>query len=210
MISTVLLATAALLLADSPPRRLSAEFQNSTSVGGEEFGEVFTNAAALPAGAGGTVVYSKTLRLPADVDVLYITFSGQGDTHNGSALLMNASVDGTLIQPLLGQTLPGGGGTHVQTGWYTLLHVPAATLGGVTNCNDGGGGPADCHDNTIYFSGCARVDAKPTKPVTVTIKLADLPGGDNNFAFYERATIYIDGQHDSDGSLCQAVGTSPH
>ena len=51
MISTVLLATAALLLADSPPRRLSAEFQNSTSVGGEEFGEVFTNAAALPAGA---------------------------------------------------------------------------------------------------------------------------------------------------------------
>ena len=44
----------------------------------------------------------------------------------------------------------------------------------------------------------------------MTIKLADLPGGSPNFAFYERATIYIDGQEDPNGNLCQGVGTGPH
>jgi len=58
-------------------RRLSAEFQNSTSLG--ENGETFTNAAATPSGGGGLVVYDKTLTIPDDVDVLYITFSAQGD-----------------------------------------------------------------------------------------------------------------------------------
>ncbi|PYS18973.1 MAG: hypothetical protein DMG17_04325, partial [Acidobacteria bacterium] len=154
-------------------RRLSAEFQNSTSLGGS--GEVSTNAAATPSGGGGVVVYDKTLTIPDDVDVLYVTFSAQGDAHNGSALLMNASVNGNLIEPLAGQNATGGGGPHIQTGWYTLIHLPAADTG--TNCNDGSGGTADCHDNTIYFSGCYRVGSHiPTTPFDVKIKLADLPG----------------------------------
>jgi hypothetical protein len=188
-------------------RRLSAEFQNSTSLGGS--GEVFTTAAALPGGAGGTVVYQKSLTLPNDVDVLYITFSGQGDVHNGSVLLMNAAVNGSLIEPLAGQTAGGGGGPHIQTGWYTLIHLPAAP--GVANCNDGGGGTADCHDNTIYFSGCFRIGHHdPTDPFTVRINLANLPGGDANFSFYERATIYIDGQKDEQGDQCKGVSTAAH
>jgi len=202
--STWLLAAASLALAQSPLQRLSSEFQNSTTL----VNETSTDAPALPAGAGGTVVYQKTLTVPDNVRVIYVTFSGQGDVHNGSALLMNASVNGTLIQPLLGQTGPGGGGPHVQTGWYTLTHLPQAGAG-VTNCNDGGGGTADCHDNTLYFSGCVRVGTSGG-PITVTIKLADLPGGSPNFAFYERATIYIDGQEDPNGNLCQGVGTGPH
>jgi len=203
VISTLLLATAGLVLAQSPLLRLSSEFQNSTTL----VNEVSTDAPALPGGAGGTVVYQKTLTVPDSVRVIYVTFSGQGDAHNGSALLMNASVNGTLIQPLLGQTGPGGGGTHVQTGWYTLAHLPQAGAG-VTNCNDGGGGTADCHDNTLYFSGCARVGTFGG-PVTVTIKLADLPGGDNNSAFYERASINIDGVLDTTNNLCTGVGVPP-
>ena len=153
-------------------RRLSAEFQNSTSLGGS--GEVSTNAAATPSGGGGLVVYDKTLTIPDDVDVLYVTFSAQGDAHDGSALLMNASVNGDLIEPLAGQNGIGGGGPHVQTGWYTLTHLPAALTG--TNCDDGGGGTADCHDNTIYFSGCYRVGShNANTPFDVKIKLADLP-----------------------------------
>src|SRR5262245_19784178 len=124
-------------------RRLSSEFQNSTSEGGS--GETATSVAATPSGGGGVVVYDKTLTVPNDVDVLYITFSAQGDAHNGSALLMSASVNDNLIEPLAGQNSGGGGGPHVQTGWYTLIHLPAAGTG--ANCNDGGGGTADCHDN---------------------------------------------------------------
>jgi hypothetical protein len=200
VIGTLLLGTAGLALAQSPLLRLSSEFQNVVS----GVLEASTNAAALPGGVGGTVTYLKTVTIPDDVDVVYVTFSAQADVHNGSALLMTAVVNGTLIQPLLGSTVAG---VHTQSGWWTLLHLPQAGAG-VTNCNDGGGGTADCHDNTIYFSGCARV-ARGAK-VPVEIKLADLPGGDNNFAFYERATIYIDGQTDPAGNLCKGVSTAPH
>ncbi len=209
---TLTLAAAGLLVAGSlsaePLRRLTAEFQNNTSVGGS--GEISTTEAATPNGGGGTVVYAKMLNGLEDVDVLYITFSGQGDVHNGSALLMTCSVNGVLCEPLAGQTAGGGGGPHVQTGWYTLLILPQSTTG--TNCNDGLGGTGDCHDNTLHFSACARLP-KHTDAATVQIKLANLPGGDSNVSFYERATIYIDGQNDGrehDGNLCQGVGTTLH
>jgi hypothetical protein len=89
---------------------------------------------------------------------------------------MNATIDGTLCQPLLGETQPPvGGGPHLQTGWYTLLIPPEPPQ--VTNCNDGGGGSADCHDNTIYFSCCARLSKRHRKTVPVDIHLATLPSG---------------------------------
>src|SRR5260370_18083965 len=78
-------------------QRLAADFQNDTSLGGEE---VVTTAT--PA-AGGLLGYSKTLSIP--FGVAYITFSAQGDVHNGSALLMQASITDasnkeTVWQPL--------------------------------------------------------------------------------------------------------------
>jgi hypothetical protein len=190
----------------APPKRLlSKEFQNNTSLGGT--GEISTTAAALAAGAGGTVIYDKTLlEIPNDIDVLDIEFEGQGDQHNGSALLMNASVNGVLCQPLLGQTAGGGGGPHVQTGWYTLSHLPQSTTG--TNCNDGGGGTADCHDNTIVFSCCARIESEDAR---VQIKLANLPGGGANFSFIERTLIVIEGTKDNaKHTLCTGVSTAAH
>jgi hypothetical protein len=127
---------------------------------------------------------------------------------------MTATVDGTFCQPLLGET-EGTGTTFPH--WYTLLKVPASTTG--TNCNDGGGGTGDCHDNTIYFSCCARIapcsidSGTCTNPV-VNIRLADLPGLDPtvpgsaaNVAFYERSTIYIDGVSDPNNKLCAAHGS---
>src|SRR5438132_5658493 len=121
--SALALAAAGLCVAGpasaSNLQRLSAEFQNNATVGGS--GEIFTFAAALPGGTGGTVVYDETITIPSDVDVLYVTFSAQGDSHNGSALLMNAAVNGGLIEPLAGQTAGGGGGPHLQTGWYTRV-----------------------------------------------------------------------------------------
>lgn len=205
----VLLVVGAVTQAGSAPlQRLAADFQNSTSVGGT--GEIVT---ALTPAAGGLLVYSKTLSIP--FDVVYITFSAQADTHNGSALLMQAAVADpsgteTICQPMAGQTGVGGGGPSLAPGWMTLLKLPVSSADsgtGVTNnCDDGAGGPADCHDNTIVFSCCVQLPRKHANTQTVRIRLADLPGGDPNFAFYERASIYVDGSPNPGGALCTGVG----
>ena len=184
-------------------QRLAADFQNDTSLGGEE-----VSTTATPA-AGGLLVYSKTLPIP--FGVAYITFSAQGDVHNGSAMLMQASVtdaagNETICQPLAGQTGIGGGGPHLFPGWYTLLHLPQPGTD-TGNCNDGGGGTADCHDNNIMFSCCSQITPDTAATThTVKIRLADLPGGVPNVAFYERSTIYVDGSPNPGGNLCTGVG----
>ena len=85
--------------------RLSADFQNSSTGVNEASTNVRPNE-------GGLLVYSKTLSIP--FKVVYITFSAQGDSHNGSALLMQALVTDSLgvtsvCQPMAGQTGAGGG-----------------------------------------------------------------------------------------------------
>jgi hypothetical protein len=184
-------------------KRLSAEFQNNETVGGPAAG--ITDAAAGPAGTGGTIVYQKDVRVPDDVDVLYITFSAEAHTLNGSALLMNAMVNGRLCQPLAGSF--GGGMSHIQSGWYTLLHLPEPlTITG--NCNDTGGGTADCLANTIYFSCCARLLETDPVVLPVDIKLANLPGG--RLSAYRASTIYVDAQKDEKGQFCAGVGNGPN
>ncbi len=200
--------------AESSLHRLVADFQNNTSVGGT--GEIFTTATPLPAGMGGTVTYTRDVKIPDNT--VFITFSGQADAHFGSALLMSASVTDstgavTVCEPLAGQTGPGGGGTHLTPGWYTLLHLPDAGLANVANCNDGSGGAADCHDNTIYFSCCAQVTPDrgggedkhdPPTSHTVNIRLANSDGA---LSFYERSTIYIDSARSrSRAPLCTGHG----
>jgi hypothetical protein len=209
--STLLLAAAVLFVATSlraaPLDRLSADFQNQ--------GEHATSAAPAAGGAGGVVVYSKTVEVPEGEEVIYITFSGQADVHTGSALLMNASVGAPGRPKRLCEVLIGNfGAAAAPDGWFTLLKLPRATTG--NNCDDGGGGTGDCHDNTIYFSCCARIDNKKKDrhdkdeeiPIEVEIKLANFPGnnpGDNpaGTAFYENATIYIDASEDRHGKLCK-------
>jgi hypothetical protein len=211
--STLALAAAGCLVAGSlsaaPLERLVSDFQNTA----DGVNEV---ATSLGPGTnplmGGALVYQRIVAVPDALDVLFITFSAQGDTHNGSALLMNASVSqGTgphemLCQPLLGQTGAGGGGP-TPPGWYTLLHLPQSTTG--TNCNNGAGGTADCHDSTIYFSCCARLST-PDTTATVRIRLANLPGatgGPAGTSFYERSTIYVDGVSDPHRTQCLSHGS---
>ncbi len=144
---------------------------------------------------------------------------------------MQASVTDSLgvtsvCQPMAGQTGTGGGGATLFPKWMTLLKLPVTGLTGATtpaaNCNDGGGGSADCHDNTVMFSCCLRITPDKEDSLTthtVKIKLADLPGflspstgNAANRAFYERSTIYIDatgkaGDDEEGGpSLCTGHG----
>jgi hypothetical protein len=210
-------------LAKTSLHRLSAEFQNSTS----GVTELSTTVAPVAGGTGGITAYSKTLAIP--FDVVYVTFSAQGDTHGGATLAMSANVTNaaavtTVCQPMAGQTGGGGGGTAGPSGWMALNKLPTnPTLDAITetatprdnNCDDGGGGSADCHDNTIMFSCCLRItpDTGVTKH-TVEVRLGSIPNPQTpttaTLAFYERSTIYIDASTDPAGSLCTGVGTANH
>jgi hypothetical protein len=96
----------------------------------------------------------------------------------------------------------------------TLLKLPDGEA--ANNCDDGNGGPADCHDNAFSFSCCALInDVKgtpggpPPNTKDVKISMASSNGGQ---VFYEDSTIYID-QSDSGGGkdgFCKSVGTGPH
>jgi hypothetical protein len=194
----------------APIHRLAADFQNSSTGANEVFTIATAPAIVTPSTAPapvGNLVYSKSLSIP--FDVVYITFSAQGDTHGDAALQMQATVtdsagNTTICQPLAGQTGPGGGGPTLAPGWYTLVNLPDAGAA-TTNCNNGGGGRADCHDNAIMFSCCAQI-TKPDGGGTthsVNIGLASSNGG---AVFYERSTIYIDGSPNPGGQLCTGHG----
>jgi hypothetical protein len=202
-LSAVLVAVAVATASAAALNRLSAEFQNKAP--GSVGGEVFTSA-----GVPGVVVYDKTLSIP--FDVAYITFSAQGDTHGGSALLMTASItnnDGvtTVCQPMAN----AGGAAAIGAPWMTLMKLPTDGEADTNNCNDGGGGTADCHDNAFSFTCCVltKPDASGNPTQDVKIKLASSIPGDE--VFYEDATILIDGGPNPGGnSMCNAVGTGAH
>jgi hypothetical protein len=190
---------------------LSSEFQNESS----GVGEISTTLAPLAGGLGGVSTYSKTLSIP--FDVVFVTFSAQGDTHGGASLSMSANITNslaatTVCQPMAGATT-GGGGTAGPSGWMTLNKLPTSAL--PNNCNDGSGGSADCHDNGIMFSCCVRItpDNASTKH-TVEIRLGSQPNpltpAVPGTVFYERSTIYIEAASDPGGSLCSGVGTANH
>ncbi len=184
------MSTSARAQAPGPVHRFSAEFQFQPTLGADE---VSTTAAPAAAGAGGTVVYSKTLFVPDHT--LYVTISATGDAHTitpGSgvasvtSLLMTCTVNGVLCQSGSGLATAG------PSGWVTLLKLPppASPAGCNGGTGDGGGGPADCHDNNFSYTWCTTITPGPQ---SVQLKLASSPGGDSNNVFYERAHIYIDG-----------------
>jgi hypothetical protein len=109
----------------------------------------------------------------------------------------------------------------------TLLKLPDGETG-PSACNDGLGGTADCHDNTIFFSCCSLLTGgSPEGPKGPSIKKSEkssntagasnsrdvkiyLASSNGGSVFYENSTIYIDRSPNADGSFCQSVDTSPH
>ena len=87
---------------------------------------------------------------------------------------------------------PAGSTTGIDqapVGWITLLKIPAATE--ATNCNDGGGGTADCHDNAISYEWCQNIGPSSVdRQFNVVLKMATSIAG--QFVFLEKTRIYID------------------
>ena len=195
-ISTSVSAAGAL----GPVHRISADFQwcDPTTTPPTNCFEISTTELPGPSGeaSGGRVVFEKTVFVP--MSTLFVTFSGQGDSHallNGdsAALQMACTIDSgageAFCNPNTG--LPGSAGLP---GWVSLLKLPTngGSGGGFTGCGsgatgDGGGGAGDCHDNSLYATWCIPLENPGTQ--TIRLRLASSNGAT---VFYERAHIYMD------------------
>lgn len=167
--------------------RLTADFKNFDDTETTTTTGVFPNSAGSVAGDDGTLVFSKTVFTQADdQNVLYVTISAVADTHGGSALWINCRVDGVDCNAGF------GGAAGAPGGWIAVNKLPVAT-GGADNCNDGGGGAGDCHDNTIYYTWCTPVvpaDLEGGSAHTVELRMATSISGQN--VFFETAHIFVD------------------
>ncbi len=167
-------------------RRLVAEFD---FVG--PFEEASTTVGVDPADSlnGGISIYDRTVFVPFNTNVLYITLTTTGDTHGGVASCFTALVDGDFANPGgQGAARCGTGemGEEVNTpGWISLLKLPEDVDD--NNCDDGGGGGGDCHDNSIHYTWCAPIEQGTHD---VQIRMAAAPAGDT--VFIEQAHFFID------------------
>lgn len=154
-------------------------------------GECATNVATVDVAAapGGVSCYSNTFFVPGSANVLRVTVSTSGDTHNGARLRM-----GCIIS-----SVNGGGvaafcnafGTGAAPGSYiTKNKMPQPT--GITNCDDGGGGSADCHDNSIEQTWCIPIVGDDVFTIDIRIGPGPERSGGLNIAFIEASTFMID------------------
>jgi hypothetical protein len=124
-------------------------------------------------------IYTTTVFAPA-TGVLYVTISATGDGHGGAGSRFSCVINGGYCSP---PGLPPADGSP--NGWVTLLKLSNAP--GATNCNQGGGGTGDCHDNNITYTWCKRVNAG-----THTVRLNMASSLPPNFVFVEKAFFYVD------------------
>lgn len=207
MLALAILAVATFTVATwasaAPLHRVGSDFQDASTLGQPEVVTTTTpsTCGATPASCGGTHVYTKSVNIPGSA--VFITFTATGDTHDGAALLMSASVtDPTGGFKVCEAPITGGLSTAGPAGWITLQKLPSGTGG--TNCNDGGGGDGDCHDNNLVFSCCVlTTPGVGGAASTIDLRLASSNGG---HVFYERANIQVDASPNPKDALCAGAG----
>lgn len=172
------------LVEGGPLHRLAANF--------DFFGpgeEAFTTASIDPLAplVGGIAIYNQTVLVPTGHNVLFISLSTTGDTHEGAASCFTAKVDGVFANPG-GQgaaRCTDAGATQVP-GWVNLQKMTVPT-GGSDNCNDGPGGAGDCHDNNINYVWCA-----PTQQGKHDVEIRMATDTEGKFVFIEQAHFNVD------------------
>lgn len=184
-IALVVLAALGVMPLDSRAQsvvRKSAEFRNFDLAADPP--ETVDTLGTIP----GTLLYTKTILSKIGESELYLTVSAAGDTHDGARLLIGCFVDGPPFDATTACNPGTAGASAKPPGFVVLQKIPAA-LGGSSNCNDGGGGAADCHDNGIYYTWCTNID--PAGGLH-TVDLFLLTGTPFAPAFIENAHFFID------------------
>jgi hypothetical protein len=159
-------------------RRKAADFRN--------FDGTETSTTSAPPGIP---IWSKTIPIKPGEKVLYVTLSTTADTHFGAANWFSCNVDGDFCNG------GAGGAAGAPAGWIALNKMPAPTTS--TNCNDGGGGTGDCHDNRVYYSWCKVIEPPPNGPTTRTVNLRMASSDGTSVVFMEAAHFFIDVQQGS-------------
>lgn len=152
-------------------------------------GDEIATASEVP----GLTFYNEVFLLGKGRRTIFITFTASGDTHDGAQLLMRGEIDGRACTGK-----PGA--SAAAPGWQALSKLPDSG----SNCNDGGGGGGDCHDNSIVYTCCRNIRTLAPGPHTVTLKMArgssPHPAGT---VFFENAHVYIDSTRNRSRSLCR-------
>lgn len=187
---------------DSPIFRHSADF---FKFDGSEFTTATTAVngvtTTVPGNPDGALFYRKRVLVPSISNVLYVSIYTTGDTHNGAALWLSCRVNKAFCRP----------GTVVAvdeapSGWINVKKLPqdVQTPLGQNNCNDGGGGSADCHDNAVAYQWCVPV--RGDRIVTVDLKMATNKPGSN--VFIEKGHVYIDSSRIGQPDRCVLAPTA--
>ena len=194
--AAVMFASGGAIAADGPLFRHSADF---FKFDGTEFATVVT-ADANPAIADGALFYDRTVLLPSSSNVLYVTLFTTGDTHGGAALWLSCRYSiGAVINLCRSSSPPGPGIDEAPNGWVAVKKLPVP-VDGATNCNDGGGGPADCHDNAITYSWCVQLPSPTPISVRVRLRMATSIAGQQ--VFMEKGQAYIDSSFINQKARC--------
>jgi hypothetical protein len=164
--------------------------------------EFFTAAtAADPAPPDGALFYRKTVTVAPQSNTLYVSLYATGDSHNGSAewISCRATPQAGPAPPFCRSSAPGAV-DGAPPGWITLLKLPqdVESPAGQNNCNDGGGGSADCHDNAITYQWCVPVRGGTS--VTVDLRMATSIAGSD--VFIEKGHVYIDSSRITGANQC--------
>ena len=142
----------------------------------------------------GLKIYEKSFFLTEAANVLYVSMFTTGDTHEGAASCFTCVVTDPFGNRTFcnaggqGAASCAGGGTVNVPGWITLLKEPQPVE--ITNCNDGGGGSADCHDNAISYKWCVPIREDSDGVYTVELWMAS--DTLDKTVFVEEAHFYID------------------
>lgn len=137
----------------------------------------------------GVMIFNRNVVPPSNANTLYMTFSGTGDSHDGSVTRLGCRVDGH------GCPNDDKFWTDVQKFAFECetFEGPFAEQLECTD-GDGGGGPGDWHDNNINLQWCQSI-APGSRHKNVQVWLSAEPGegeGDNDFVFVEDVTFYVD------------------
>lgn len=166
----------------------------------------------IPAAApnDGALFYRKTITVNSSINTLYVAVDTTGDAHDGAALRLSCRINGEFCRT----SANPAGVDGAPSGWITLLKVP--TSDGNTNCNDGGGGSADCHDNNINYTWCVPLEPYlapdgGNTPVTIDLKMSSSStGGESDGrVFIEKGHVFIDGSKFTPAGAGSRCGEAP-
>jgi hypothetical protein len=154
------------------------------------FLECATGAPAGPSAAvpGGISCFGTTQFVPGSANVLRVRWSTAGDTHGEAALRIACRIRPASTGAWSFCNPTGIGAAPGDYITKNKLPMPIA----VTNCSDGSGGSADCHDNSIEMTWCVPIRGDDVFDIDLRLASSDPSGTGFDIAFVEASYFFID------------------